>query len=190
MAAVKRWHMIDTTRQQNLAEHTANVSLLSWVIVHTSKAQFFDPLMVLQYAMVHDLGEAFLGDVPTHSKLLIGKDLIDLAEQSVTPGIFRAVSPATDEKLLVKLCDLADGIRFVRLHGVDATAGHAQLGLEKQLVQRLSDGLSAWPLAVYNHVMESVIFYAYEETRNGLAGAAGEEHARRMGNDVAREQAR
>lgn len=164
LSAVKRWHMIDTTRNQNLAEHTANVGLLSWTIAHTSPQMFFDPDLTLRSAMVHDLGEAFLGDVPTHSKLLIGKDLLAAAEASVLPAIFQrqAANPDSPEYLLLKLCDLADGIRFIRLHGVDMTADHAQRGLEEQFRVKLFDSGLLWPDNVWKHVHAAVVFYAYE----------------------------
>lgn len=39
--AVKRWHMIDTTRTQNLAEHSANVAMLAMLIALSAPIEFF-----------------------------------------------------------------------------------------------------------------------------------------------------
>jgi hypothetical protein len=41
--SVKRWHMIDTTRIQTLAEHSANVALLAFYIARTAPRMFFGP---------------------------------------------------------------------------------------------------------------------------------------------------
>lgn len=194
MSAVKRWHMIDTTRTQTLAEHTANVSLLAWLIAQTSPMIHFDPGSLLLGAMVHDLAEAFLGDIPTHSKPLIGKEAISSAEATVLPVIFqRAVlKPGSPEHELLKLCDIADGIRFIRLHGVDVTARHAQQGLESQWAGRLSEAREAWPDNVWCHVFDHLNFYAYESQAPGIRMARGrrKDDAGPLVDDMARKPCR
>ncbi len=194
MSAVKRWHMIETTRTQTLAEHTANVSLLTWVIAHSSPGMFFPPLDTLLSAMVHDLAETFIGDIPTHSKPLIGKEAIDKAEASVLPQMFKRpqAEKTGSAHLLIKIADLADGIRFIRLHGVDQTAVHARMGLEQQFADRLYEAAHSWPREVLRHVMDHVFFYAYENT-DGAPGVipsqmAAKAHGRDTGNDLARGQ--
>jgi len=159
--AVKRWHMIDTTRQQTLAEHSANVALLAYYIAITAPEMFFGAAQgVSAYALVHDLAEVFTGDIPSHSKRhLIG---VDELEERVLPRMFR-IEHTRNTQLMVKLCDLADGIRFVRLHGVDVTARHAKEGLEKQLADRKQDAIAMeWPEIVLKHVWQAISFYAYE----------------------------
>ena len=188
LSAVKRWHMIDTTRTQTLAEHTANVSLLAWLIAHTSPSILFDPASLLRGAMVHDLAEAFLGDIPTHSKPLIGKAAIDSAEATVLPAVFKSpLVPGTPDYRLLKLCDLADGIRFIRLHGVDVTARHAQQGLEEQWAARLGEAREVWPDNVWLHAFEHLNFYAYESQAPGVrvAGGRRKDDARPLADDMA-----
>lgn len=165
LQAVKRWHMIETTRIQTLAEHTANVALLAWVIALTSPGAFFQASSAASIALVHDTPEAFTGDIPSHTKRSLPPRLLDELERAVTPAIFfiPSMGPTSREALLVKLCDLADGIRFIRLHGVDVTARHAQTGLEEQLAAKWSE-ISGWPEVVITHVTERVNFYAYEES--------------------------
>jgi 5'-deoxynucleotidase YfbR-like HD superfamily hydrolase len=169
--SVKRWHMIDTTRQQTLAEHSANVALLAMTIAMTSPNPHFDkPGMIAAYGLTHDLPEAFTGDIPTHTKGHLAG--LDVLEQSVMHPVFNRVNGEgrvpvlKDTKLLVKLCDLADGIRFVRLHGVDMTARHAREGLEEQLSHRLAEAADElqWPEAVLKHVRSNIMFYAYENS--------------------------
>ncbi len=161
--AVKRWHMIDTTRAQTLAEHSANVALLAGFIARTAPQAFFgNYAAVAWYGMVHDIPEAFTGDIPTHTKRsLTGLD--ELEEEVLNPAFFAELEKAG--QLLVKICDLADGIRFIRLHGVDLTATHAQKGLEEQFDDRflIAQNVQKWPENVLELVRKTVTFYAYEQ---------------------------
>lgn len=159
MQAVKRWHMIDTTRQQTLAEHSANVALLAWYIATTAPGMHFGPSdRIASVALRHDLAEVFTGDIPSHSKRhLTGlKEL----EKAVLPFVFESDDVSPDIHLLIKLCDLADGIRFVRLHGVDVTSEHAAAGLYKQLDVKLEEA-TRWPSPVLHYVTDAVRFYAF-----------------------------
>lgn len=162
--SVKRWHMIDTTRVQTLAEHSANVALLAMMIANTSPMFLFDTAQaVAAAALVHDIPEAFTGDIPTHTK----KGLLGLAEleAAVTHPVFQIHCSLATE-LLIKICDLADGIRFIRLHGVDLTARHAREGLEAQLQKKLSEARDSqrWPEEAWEHVRNTATFYAYENS--------------------------
>jgi hypothetical protein len=160
--AVKRWHMIDTTRIQTLAEHTANVALAAYVIAATAPGMFFGPShKAAMCGLFHDLEEVFTGDIPAHTKQHLSG--VDDLEQEVLPKMFKDTFD-TKINLLVKLCDLADGIRFVRLHGVDATATHAQNGLWNQFQNKCEEVESVWPKNVYRHVRNWLLFYIYEES--------------------------
>lgn len=162
LQAVKRWHMIDTTRTQNLAEHSANVAMLAAMIAFSAPCFWFDShTSIAMAALSHDIAEAFTGDIPSHTKRYL-PDIKEL-EASVIHPIFKLgpdVNPQS--KILIKLCDLADGIRFIRLHGVDMTAAHAQEGLEDQLIAKFDDLNDGWPSNVIEHVRGHIMFYAYE----------------------------
>lgn len=158
--AVKRWHMIDTTRQQTLAEHSANVALLAYYLAMSSPLMWFGPATVVAtLALIHDLAEAFTGDIPTHTKRLV--EGVDQLEGRVLPSMFQLEAPR-NIRMLIKICDLVDGIRFIRLHGVDVTSRHAQEGLEAQLAEKFKDAEEEWPAEVVLHVRTNAKFYAYE----------------------------
>jgi 5'-deoxynucleotidase YfbR-like HD superfamily hydrolase len=161
--SVKRWHMIDTTRVQTLAEHSANVAMLAFVVAKTCPRMFFGPAEnVAAYAMMHDIGEAFTGDIPTHTKKYITNGQLKALEDNVTPALFK-VDVSLDQKKLIKFCDLADGIRFIRLHGVDVTAEHAQAGLEEQMQWKIQESWEEWDRDIADHVRFTTRFYAYEK---------------------------
>lgn len=161
--AVKRWHMIDTTRNQTLAEHSANVALLAYYIAAHSPEMFFgSSTSVCTIALLHDIDEVFTGDIPSHTKKFLS-GLNDL-ENTTTPACFKVSGLPERVKSLIKLCDLADGIRFIRLHGVDITARHAREGLERQLATNFEKANSLWSEVphVYSYVEDIITFYAYE----------------------------
>jgi hypothetical protein len=163
LQAVKRWHMIDTTRTQNLAEHSANVAVLAAMIAFTAPSFWFDDhSAIAMAALVHDIAEAFTGDIPSHTKRYLS-DVKEL-EQSVIHPVFKLGITINDHsKALIKLCDLADGVRFIRLHGVDMTASHAQEGLEDQIITKFDQlTTGGWPSNIIDHVRQHVMFYAYE----------------------------
>lgn len=190
LQAVKRWHMIETTRVQTLAEHTANVSLLAVAIAITSPGMFFQTADIGLAALVHDASESLIGDIPTHTKRLLGSVAKSL-EAEVLPATFSSlVNPGANEKHLIKLCDLIDGIRFIRLHGVDMTATHAQEGLEEQLLGLFDKVYLLWTPEIYHHVRERIMFYGYEEAGIGVAGNRRESSGFGIPPDVARDEGR
>lgn len=160
--AVKRWHMIDTTRVQTLAEHSANVAALVFGIARACPDMYFGPsLEAAGLALFHDVDEVFTGDIPTHTKRQL-KGVKEL-ERRTTPGTFW-LEPPERLRPLIKMCDLADGIRFIRLHGVDVTAKHAREGLEAQLFNLREQVRAEWPKEVFLHVGRWTAFYAYENS--------------------------
>ena len=165
MHSVKRWHMIDTTRQQTMAEHSANVAMLAFLIVHTAPFEKFQGGMpAMMWGMFHDLQESFTGDLPGHTKKFLTG--LKEVEKAVTPPEFNH-HVGVHTQAVVKLCDLADGIRFIRLHGVDATAHHAQKQIEEQLEEKFISVRKdlGWEDNLIEHVQDYIMFYAYESAR-------------------------
>lgn len=164
MNHVKRWHMIDTTRQQTLAEHSCNVAMLAMLCARRAPGMYFgDPMAVSALALVHDVGEVFTGDVPTPTKRMnpmLASMLGELEDQHTS---FDFLYPCPGKsQWLIKVCDLADGIRFIREHGIGDIAKHATIGLEKQLEDIVIDALkNGMPQDVVDHVVGVVRFYAY-----------------------------
>lgn len=188
LQAVKRWHMIETTRTQTLAEHSANVAALAFLVARTCPGMHFgDACNVATYGLVHDMPEVFIGDIPTHSKRWLRKEDLDRAEAIVTPMVFLRPALQSDNsvKLLVKICDLVDGIRFIRIHGCDITSRHAQQGLERQLEEKYGEAYDSWPAEVYAHVYQKTHFYAYEVAGVPTQRGLGSRDGRPVEHDVA-----
>lgn len=160
--SIKRWHMIDTTRTQSIAEHSANVALLAYYIAVSAPGMYFGAgQTVLAPALLHDLPEVFCGDMPTHTKKYING--IKELEEKLTPAEFRpGMVCSDDQKLLIKLCDLADGMRFIEKYGVDRVAIFAMNGLDAQLQIKLTEARSRWPEEVFNVVNDIITKYLYQ----------------------------
>ena len=155
--SIKRWHMIDTCRQQSIAEHSANVALLAYHIAVFAPGTYFGPAQnLLAPALFHDLPEVFMGDIPTHTKRHL-KGVTEL-EDNLTPTEFRYEASA-QVHLLVKLCDLADGLSFIEKYGVDRVAVFAMKGLHTQLDKKFAKARTEWPEDVYRYVHDKVYLY-------------------------------
>lgn len=155
---VTRWHMLGTTRYQTLAEHSANVALLVYYIAKRCPAMYFGPPDVITVkALVHDMPEVYTGDIPSHTKKWFG-DMTE-AEKVLTPRMFRPDLGPTD-KWLVKLCDTADGIRFIRAHAInEKIADHACRGLEVRMKSVIEEASGLWPDAVVEFVTSTLYKY-------------------------------
>lgn len=157
--SVKRWHMIETARTQSLAEHSANVAVLAYGIARTSPGMYFGPAGdLVAAALFHDMPEVFTGDIPSHTKFHLSG--LDALENRVLPTVFWVV-PRPEVQKLIKMCDLADGIRFIRIHGVDLTANHARDGLVAQFTKLAST--VKWPPVVLDHALDWLNFYIDEQ---------------------------
>jgi len=159
--AVKRWHMIETNRSQTLAEHSANVAALVYLCASESGGYFGSPEHACTVSLFHDIPEVFTGDIPSHTKQYL-RGVEDL-EYRVTPSIFTFEEEPLNLNRLIKLCDLSDGIRFIRLHGVDHTARHARDQLVHKYHEHKMLADSEWPEEVYNMTTRRLNFYAWED---------------------------
>jgi HD containing hydrolase-like enzyme len=130
MQGIRRWHMIPMLREQTLAEHSFNVAALHYVIRMRidPSGNYTHPMAGA--ALFHDIEEAFTGDIPTPTKKFLNGHA-ELREMTLHP-IFDFQEGDAFEQSLLKLCDLADGIRHVNKFGIGRTAIHAGAGLREQ----------------------------------------------------------
>jgi 5'-deoxynucleotidase YfbR-like HD superfamily hydrolase len=121
---VKRWHIVDTTRPQSVAEHSFNVALLAEEICSITNADHDFRMMVQRYAIHHDIPEVALGDLPTSVKSVFGDEALEEVEQlsKKLDPLSGMASPAIHR--IVKLADLLDSVIFLAQYGVGT---HAKL---------------------------------------------------------------
>lgn len=132
---VKRWSLVATTAESNVASHSFNVAVIAIAIwqrmfnkIGISKEQ------VCYYALLHDIDEVFTGDIPTPTKQAMRRqgvepnDLFDGQERADIPNKIRDI---------IKMADLIDNYVFISQHG----AGVRAAGAAVEVRGRLADAL-------------------------------------------------
>ncbi len=117
-AHVKRWHVVNTTREQNLAEHQYMVTLIALELRQLLELdhELGDCSPFILAALFHDAAEIRYGDVPTPGKRFIEQwkpDLFDAIDAAVVPEIpYTADSNSTRhfDQRFVDIIQLADRI--------------------------------------------------------------------------------
>lgn len=93
-----RWETYPTVNDESVAEHTFEVSYISYLL---ALEEGVDLGPVLERALLHDLGEANIGDIPRYSKRGDGqtKEAIDDAERLSIESISEDLNGGKDERI-------------------------------------------------------------------------------------------
>lgn len=103
---VRRFHNVQTTRMESVAEHSFNVAWLCYLLAERKPS----PELIMA-ALAHDLPEGTLGDLPAPTKKLIGAPLKKLEEQLLDKFGLNVKLDESDRNLL-KQADIIDGMMF------------------------------------------------------------------------------
>lgn len=69
MSEVRRWHVINTTREQSLADHSFQVAMLTRLLIAELKSfTVGEAYHAMIMALTHDAPEVWMGDTPTCAK--------------------------------------------------------------------------------------------------------------------------
>lgn len=104
-SSVTRWHIVATSREQNLAEHSFNVAMISRAIC---KELGIDDTTATKLALEHDLDEIIYGDIPSHTKKKLG----------INPP-YKAPQRDIDSCIIVRVADLLDAVLFIKRYHTD-----------------------------------------------------------------------
>jgi len=137
---VKRWHIINTTRDQTVAEH----SYLVWVIAEEIGLRIgltqedFHKLWVL--ALTHDEHEVFLGDMPTPAKEYLA---VDDPREPMSMRFYMS----QDSKLesIVKAADTLEAYWFLRENGVGFRAAQVADELHERCLTAMATVTGNFP---------------------------------------------
>lgn len=130
---VKRWHIVETVRDQRLSEHMYNVSLLSGEIARQLEMRPTNIHLVMVAAMFHDIDEVISGDMPTPTKQRLrdaGVEPNDLFKeyQILDTKIFKQLIP--DIEVIIKCADHLDTLFFLQTNGLGR---HAEQVMQERL---------------------------------------------------------
>lgn len=109
LSHVPRWAIVDKHRTQSVGEHTFRVTAIVLMLVREfdKRGLYVSKSKALELAIVHDIDEAWSGDLPTPFKRL----------KNLQESTFK---PDTNEAFLVKLADLIEATIFLDRYGVNA----------------------------------------------------------------------
>lgn len=119
---VKRWHIVECTKIQTVAEHSFNVALLTEEICKLVDADQHTKSAAINYAIHHDIPEVVLGDLPTSVKSVFGDDAICEVEKVAEVLDPQSNIDSYEVHRVVKLADLLDSVIFLAQHGVGTHA--------------------------------------------------------------------
>ena len=152
---VKRWHIVQTSREQTLAEHSFAVAVIAGSLAAAMRwnglLQESGKLKLLQWALAHDIIEVRTGDMPTPFKRDLeavgGKGIVEKAEDRVdadTMAAYRQVR-GTEIETIVKLADQIEAIFFLQDNGVGAHAKQVLDGLRAILSDMVNEAERQFP---------------------------------------------
>ena len=129
---IKRWHIVQTSRGQTLAEHCYNVTTIALALydklvgIDVDAASHEICILAIS-ALYHDATEIRTGDIPTPGKRLIKhfgvESIFNNLEQQINPEVPFLHTP--HRKYLnnfIKMADSIDAAVWIRENGVGARA--------------------------------------------------------------------
>lgn len=152
---VRRWHIVQVAREQTLAEHSFAVAVIAGSLAASMRWQGLlkepDQLMLLNYALQHDIVEVKTGDMPTPFKRAIekegGAESLDRAENAMSEDymMLKRRTRGTEVEAIVKLADQMEAIYFLQDNGLGAHALQVLDGLRKILAEMVNDIEKQYP---------------------------------------------
>lgn len=160
MSVVKRWGVVQTIRQQSLAEHSYNVAVLALRISREWFGMSYDAVLlsVLEWSLHHDSWETITGDPPSYMKPYI--DEARAIDTFIANGAGENFpdKPHNDfARIVVKIADYIDALIFLRMEvslGNKSVVGHI-----KDIEQRFKNYLAENPI---QSVKVASVFELYE----------------------------
>jgi len=137
---ISRWGIVQTAHRQTIAEHMYRVWLLTnqWgPIAGLTEAEQHDAGLL---ALMHDLPEIRTGDAPTPHKTPEVKAYLSVIEEQICPEL-RVIEVFASNRVrdLLKFCDTAEAVLFLKVNGLGQHAADVQELLEQQMLTRLAE---------------------------------------------------
>lgn len=106
--AVKRYHVMDTLRTQNVAEHSFGVAWLCWLLCNGKPS-----VQLVMAALQHDLAEHVTGDLPAPAKRALNiSEQFAAYEVSVLEEAGMLITLTQSEKRTLKFADTCELLLF------------------------------------------------------------------------------
>lgn len=108
-AHVKRYHTVDTITTDTVGRHSHGVAMMVYRLMEGEPS-----VGLLMAALVHDLGEQAIGDIPSPTKRALGAAMsaIDAMEDEALREQSLDFLLSDQERAVLKVADCADGMLF------------------------------------------------------------------------------
>lgn len=119
LSVVKRWSVVQTIRQQSVAEHSYNVTIIALRIAEQwygiTGGQALSAIM--KRALFHDWWESITGDAPTYMKRFIDETsaITEFEANEITEGVDLGDADRDVFRVIVKMADYIDALIFLRM---------------------------------------------------------------------------
>ena len=158
-AHVQRWHIVNTVKQQNIAEHSYLVALIAMEL-YAAIVGFDDPGEVNKLiigALFHDSAEIRYGDIPTPGKNYIrsrtSDDLFDKLDAELVPTL-PYINEVVPQRMapFIAMADMIEAAWWIRNNGAGdfahSVADKCWLRLQTELEAVADDHRDEWYQAV------------------------------------------
>jgi len=158
---IKRWNIINTTREQTLAEHLFNVAMITQTLCDRCGIDQDITEVALEWALVHDIPEVVCGDTPSPTKRRMksmGMDMENLHEK-IDPTYARIKHEAIvcGADYIVKFADLLESVHFLKENGQGRHAIQVCKNLETKLWHHMRLGPPYMDMEDTNSVIVDVL---------------------------------
>ena len=138
LADIKRWHIVRTSQDQSVAEHSYFVTLLAMRIASVIGAPIGQ---IVHYALLHDAEECWTGDIPSPVKHSMGESTLPIRE--MMGDMF--IEPNSLTKTIVKICDIAESIKFLNKFAADKHGVTVRENLVENIASFMEDCSEKFP---------------------------------------------
>lgn len=175
---IKRWHNVNTIREQTVAEHCFMVSVIALELFQTMVG-FDDPLEVSQLvvgSLFHDAPETAAGDSPTPAKRILREItgdplLFEKLDERLMPSLPYIGGKVPDR--IVRFIEMADAIEaahWIKDNGAGYHAEVVKAGVRRRMEDRvekfhLDEPEAGWYAAVNKVLMHLGMPFVHRESR-------------------------
>lgn len=168
---IKRWHNVNTVRQQTVAEHCFMVTLIALELWHNLPTYHYeskeqdtrDLLRLVLGSIFHDAPETAAGDAPTPAKRLLveitgDKDLFRKLDERLMPKI-----PYIDEEvpelldMIIEMADAIEAAHWIADNGAGYHAAVVKGYVRRRMEDRVEKFHVAQPMAGWYEAVNRVL---------------------------------
>lgn len=147
-STVKRFHIVNTARNQNLAEHQYNTAMIAGELASRIGYNSDGVVRVMVVALHHDAGEVRTGDIPSPVKKAMREKIGGAYDAALMEFEHPIMSMASEEILtIVKCADYIEAMFFLTEHRVGRHADAVLDGITANAMDYFDSCGAVGPLA-------------------------------------------